>query len=154
MCIVACTLIAAGHTTGGVASADVTHAATEAYGISSDDTFVFTEVAECDAVLSAVACIEVERTQIDPGGTAHLLVHTEFGGDAFVPYGVTGIIDAAGYGLITDIDGITACLRNGGQIGGETLVTCMLHRLYLTHGASQERILSVEIESVVEGKTC
>ena len=83
-----------------------------------------------------------------------MLVDVELGGDTLMPYGIMSIVDATGYGLITDIDGITACLGNGGQIGGDTFVMTVLDRLYLAHGTGQERILSVEIETVVESEAC
>ena len=152
MGIIAGSLVATGHTTRGVAPADVTHATTEAYGISGNDAITLAEIAECDAVLGIGPCIEVECSQIYPSGTTHLLIHMELSGDALVPYGVTGIVDAARYCLVTDIDGITACLRDGWEIGGMTFVMMILYRLNLANRTSLERILTIYIHAFVDGE--
>ena len=54
--------------------------------------------------------IEVERTEVNPRATAHLLVDVEVGTLPLVVYAVEGIVNALLYRRITDVDGVASCL--------------------------------------------
>ena len=71
-----------------------------------------------------------------------------------MPHSVTGIVDASRYCLVTHIDGIATSLRDGGQIGSHTLVALVIYGLNLAHTTCHEGILTIEIETIVEGESC
>ena len=87
-----------------VAADDVAHAAAETDGICRDDALVVALVGEDDAVVVAFAFGEVEGAEVDPCASAHLLVDAELCGDAAVLDGIVGVRDAAGHGLVGDVD--------------------------------------------------
>ena len=107
------------------------------------------EIADDDAVAGSHASVEIESTQINPGGAAHLLVDTELGRNAFVPHGIVGVVDAAGNGLIAHIDGIASGLGKVGLI--VHLAHLVLGACHLSHtGRScREGILAVAIDAAV-----
>ena len=94
--------------TGGKASADVTHATAETDCISCDDAMMTALVAQYHPVIVAATLVEFEGAQVHPGRTAHLLVHAELRGNTLMPHGIVRIVNASLNSLIADIDGISA----------------------------------------------
>ena len=124
----------------------ISHAASEAYGVGSNHTAVVAAlVAKRHAVPLVAAFVKVERAEIDPCRTAHLLVDAELRLFALVPYGVVGIVNAALNGLVADIDGILACLGNGGLVGNGAVLRLVGCRLSHTGRAGLEGVLTVNI---------
>ena len=119
--IVARAFQATGQSADGIATLDVTHTTTETDGIGSDNTLMVTTLIGQDHTVAGTgARIEVESAEIDPGGAAHLLIDVILCGDALMPDGVVGIVDAAFERLVADIDGIASCLRDCGLPGDTT----------------------------------
>ena len=70
-----------------------------------------------------------------------------------MPDGIMGIVDTSWHSLVTDIDRISARLRDGGQVGYFAGRATVLHRLHLTGCTSPEGVLLIDIDAVVKGET-
>ena len=105
------------------------------------------------AVKLAAAFVKVERTQIDPGAAAHLLVDAELRGFAFVPDNVMGIVNTLRQRLIADIHGIAPGCRQGGLVGDETVLFLLLGGLHLSGTSCCKGILAVMVIAAVLCKT-
>ena len=112
------------------------------------------QVGKHHAVLWILTFVEIKRSQVNPCGTAHLLVDEELCRDTFVPDGVTGIVYTAFDGLVTDIDSISACFRNLRLPGGKALLAIVGRGFDLSGCSCKERILLIQIGPWVECKTC
>ena len=110
-------------------------------------------VGQYDTVAGTRACIEVEGAEIDPGGTTHLLIDAIFGGDALMPDGIVGIVDAAFDSLVTDVDRIASCLRDRWLPGDTTHLTPFASDFSLAGCSCPEGVLVVEIRTAMEGES-
>ena len=151
--IIAGTLDTTGQSAGGIAATDVTHTPSETYRIGCDDARLLAQVRENDAVLFIVTRIEIKRAEIDPSGTAHLLIDVKLCGDALMPDRITGIVDAARNRLITDIDGITASFGDSRTIDGGTLLALIADSRDLTGRTCREGILVILVDTSMELKS-
>ena len=153
--IVARALQTAGHTAGGIAATDITHTASETYGISRHHTILMrTQVIEHHTVTRLVALVEIECSEIYPRRTAHLLIHAELGSHTLMPHSVVGIVDAAWHRLIAHIDSISASLGDIWLIGYLTHVAALLHRLGHPGGSGLEGVLVIHIDARMIGESC
>ena len=150
---IACSLQGARQSADLTKALDIAHATTKANGIGSDHTTMTALVGNGDTIELAVSCIEVECAQINPGAATHLLVHTELGALATMPYGIQGIVDAVGQRLITDVDGITSRLLEIGLVGSQTIARLAAGGFYHAGCSCLEWILEVLISPSVPGKT-
>ena len=75
---------------------DVAHAASKAYGIGRHHAVMVAQVADGDAVEGIIALVEVERAEVYPRRTAHLLVDVELGTLALMPNGIQGVVNTGG----------------------------------------------------------
>ena len=128
---------------------NVSHAATEAHGIGCHDAMMSTLVGNGDAVESAIASIEVERSQIDPCGASHLLVDTELSLLATMPDRIEHIIHAVVERLITDIDRIASCFGEVWLVVCQGLMGCTACGLHHSCRSCLKGVFSVMIDARV-----
>ena len=100
------------------AAGDVAHAAAEFHGIGRHHGAAVAQVGEENALVLEFSLDEAEATQVDPGTAAHLLVDAEAGRAARVAHFIDRGGRTAGNGMIGDVDGIFARLRNPRNPGG------------------------------------
>ena len=144
--VVACGFEAAGQSAHTATTIDVTHTAAKTYGIGCYHTVVVaTQVAERYAVACALTLVEIKSAQVNPCFLAHRLVHTELGGDALVPYGIVGIVDALIGGVIAHINGVITALGDGGFPDDFALALDVIGSGRLATSTCGERIFEVFI---------
>ena len=145
------TFKAARHAACRSATLYVAHTAAETHSICRYNAFLRRRVGNDYTVGGAVACIEVERAEINPRSAAHLLVYAEQSALAFVYDDVLRIAYALGYSLIAHVYGVATRLLYGWLIRRPRLVAflrCSHHACC----ALLERILAVAIHAAMESE--
>ena len=136
------------------ATLNVSHSATEAHSIGRDHTVtVMALVGQRHTVPLVAALVEIEGTQVNPRGAAHLLVDTELSLLSLMPYGVVSIVDTAINGLIAHIDSVTASFGNSRLVGNHAVFRLAGGSLSHACRSCLKRILTVGIVPTVHSET-
>lgn len=145
------TFKAARHTACRSATLYVAHTAAETHSICRYNAFLRRRVGNDYTVGGAVACIEVERAEINPRSAAHLLVYAEQSALTLVHDDVLRIAYALGYSLIAHVYGVATRLLYGWLIRRPRLVA-FLRCAHHACCALLERILAVVIHAAMESE--
>ena len=119
MGIIACTFQCPRHIAHVSTAFNIAHAATEAHGISGDESLLSAGVAHLHPVEFVAPLVEVERSEIHPCAAAHGLIYVELGGLSLVPNGVERVVYASRHGLVAHVNSMWSlffqlrCVANG-----------------------------------------